>query len=61
VVVGWLPGTEADALADVLYGKIPFTGKLPYAWIADMTQVPRATLDQSDVTPLYPFGHGLSI
>ncbi|MFZ4826141.1 MAG: glycoside hydrolase family 3 protein [Phototrophicaceae bacterium] len=61
VVVGWLPGTEADALADVLYGKIPFSGKLPYTWIADMTQVPRATLDQSDVTPLYPFGHGLSI
>ena len=61
VVVGWLPGTEADALADVLYGNIPFSGKLPYTWIADMTQVPRATLDQSDVTPLYPFGHGLSI
>ena len=61
VVVAWLPGTEADALADVLYGDSPFTGKLAYAWIADMTQVPRVTLDQPNVTPLYPFGHGLSI
>ncbi|MGV2437351.1 MAG UNVERIFIED_CONTAM: glycoside hydrolase family 3 C-terminal domain-containing protein [Anaerolineae bacterium] len=39
---GGCPGTEADALADVRYGDIPFSGKLPYTWIADMTQVPKS-------------------
>ncbi len=28
----WLPGTEGDGVADVLYGKRAFTGQLPVTW-----------------------------
>ncbi len=31
-VAAWLPGTEADGIADVLFGAHPFTGKLSYTW-----------------------------
>ena len=31
-VAAWLPGTEAGGVADVLFGDVPFSGKLPFAW-----------------------------
>jgi beta-glucosidase len=31
-VVAWLPGTEGDGVADALFGRYPFTGRLPLAW-----------------------------
>ena len=42
VVAAFLPGTEADALAEVLCGHIPFTGKLSFGWAGDLSQVPRS-------------------
>jgi beta-glucosidase len=56
-VVAWLPGTEADGIADVLVGdaagqpRFDFAGKLPAAW-------PK-TPDMGDGA-LYDFGYGLS-
>ncbi|MDR1253962.1 MAG: glycoside hydrolase family 3 C-terminal domain-containing protein [Oscillospiraceae bacterium] len=32
VVAAWWPGTEADGIADVLFGDFDFTGKLPLDW-----------------------------
>lgn len=32
VVAAWLPGTEGDGVADVLFGSYPFTATLPVAW-----------------------------
>ena len=32
VVAAWLPGSEGDGVADVLFGSYPFTGTLPVAW-----------------------------
>jgi beta-glucosidase len=32
VVAAWLPGSEGDGVADVLFGDHPFTGTLPVAW-----------------------------
>jgi beta-glucosidase len=32
VVAAWLPGTQAEGIADVLFGSYPFTGKLPQPW-----------------------------
>lgn len=32
VVAAWLPGTEGDGVTDVIFGKYPFTGKLPVDW-----------------------------
>jgi beta-glucosidase len=59
IVAAWLPGTEVHAAADVLFGNVPFTGKLSYNWPRSMAQVPLSALKASDEPPLYPFGHGL--
>ncbi len=61
VVAAWLPGSEADAVADVLTGAVPFTGKLPFTWIAGMEQLPLSKLSASDDDPLFPYGFGLTL
>jgi len=32
VVAAWLPGSEGIGIADVLFGDVPFTGRLPLEW-----------------------------
>ena len=32
IIAAWLPGTEGDGVADVLFGDYPFTGTLPVDW-----------------------------
>ena len=32
LVASWLPGSEGAGVADVLFGREPFTGKLPVTW-----------------------------
>ncbi len=32
IVAAWLPGSEGDGVADVLFGDYPFTGTLPLPW-----------------------------
>jgi beta-glucosidase len=54
LVAAWLPGTEGQGIADVLFGDQPFTGKLSYSWPRSMQQIPL----QKEMDPLYPFGHG---
>jgi beta-glucosidase len=54
-VAAWLPGTEGDGIAQVLFGEYPFTGKLPLTWPRSMEQVPRNDADE----PLFPLGFGL--
>ncbi|MDR0947303.1 MAG: glycoside hydrolase family 3 C-terminal domain-containing protein [Ruminococcus sp.] len=39
IVMGYLPGTEGDGVANVLTGKVPFTGKLPMPWYSDVSQI----------------------
>ena len=60
IVAAWLPGTEGDGVAEVLFGKYPFGGKLSFAWPRDMDQIPRAALLQSSEPPLWDFGYGLT-
>jgi beta-glucosidase len=38
-VAAWLPGTEGDGVADVLFGDVPFTGKLSHSWPANDGEV----------------------
>ena len=40
LVAAWLPGSEGQGIADVLFGDLPFTGKLSYSWPQTMEQVP---------------------
>jgi len=58
LVASWLPGSEGSGVADVLFGKRPFTGRLPVSWPASVSQVPINVGDR-DYHPLYPFGWGL--
>jgi beta-glucosidase len=55
-IAAWLPGTEGDGIADVLFGDYKPTGKLSFAWPRSMDQYPRA----ADTNPLFPYGYGLS-
>ncbi|MGE5426227.1 MAG: glycoside hydrolase family 3 protein [Bacillota bacterium] len=32
VIAAWLPGSEGQGVADVLFGEYPFSGKLPIPW-----------------------------
>jgi beta-glucosidase len=59
VVAAWLPGTEGDGVADVLYGAYKPTGKLSCSWPANMSQVP-INVGDPRYAPLFPYGHGLS-
>ncbi len=58
LVASWLPGSEGMGVADVLFGKRGFTGKLPVSWPRSVAQEP---INVGDVgyDPLYKFGFGL--
>lgn len=55
VLAAWLPGSEGDGVADVLFGKHRPAGKLPFTWPRSADRVPAKAGD-----PLFPFGFGLS-
>lgn len=59
IVAAWLPGTEADGVADVLFGDVSPTGKLGHTWPRNTAQLP---INQGDASydPLYPYGYGLT-
>ncbi len=52
----WLPGTEGQGVADVIFGDAPFVGKTPFTWPASMDQLPLGSYESE---PLYPYGYGL--
>ena len=59
LVAAWLPGTEGQGVADVLFGDEPFTGRTAFTWPRFVEQLP---LDFVTLTPeevLFPFGYGL--
>jgi hypothetical protein len=58
-VAAWLPGTEGDGVAEVLFGEHNFTGTLPHSWPVSIGQVP-INVGDAGYDPLYPYGHGLT-
>jgi beta-glucosidase len=64
-VCAWLPGTEGQGVADVLFGDFDFTGKLSFSWPTAVTDEPLNTGSWGDldtkVTPLFPYGYGLNL
>lgn len=58
LVASWLPGTEGAGVADVLFGKKAFTGRLPVTWPATAAQVP-INVGDKEYRPAYPYGWGL--
>ncbi|ELS56731.1 glycoside hydrolase family 3 protein [Streptomyces viridochromogenes] len=59
LVASWLPGTEGDGVADVLYGKRPFTGQLPVTWPKSEAQLP-INVGDAAYDPRFPYGWGLT-
>lgn len=61
VIAAWLPGSEGDGIADVLFGNAGFSASLPVTWPANTQQVPvnsdGSTKDGS--RPLFERGFGL--
>ncbi|KAG6502486.1 beta-glucosidase BoGH3B-like isoform X2 [Zingiber officinale] len=58
LVAAWLPGTEGQGVADVLFGDYGFSGKLPRTWFKSVDQLPMNVGDQH-YDPLFPYGFGL--
>lgn len=52
-VAAWWPGSEGDGVADVLFGRHPFSGRLPLDWPLSMDAIP-------DGDVLFARGHGLT-
>ncbi len=59
LIAAWLPGTEGQGVADVLFGDYDPTGKLPHTWPRSMAQVPCAE-GKCEGTPLFAYGFGLT-
>jgi beta-glucosidase len=59
LIAAWLPGTEGQGVADVLFGDYKPTGKLPHSWPRSETQIPINVGDAS-YDPLFPYGFGLT-
>ncbi|KAK8645426.1 hypothetical protein V6N13_119256 [Hibiscus sabdariffa] len=59
LVAAWLPGSEGQGVADVLFGDYGFSGKLPRTWFKTVEQLPMNVGDPN-YDPLYPIGYGLT-
>ncbi|MCI1186207.1 glycoside hydrolase family 3 C-terminal domain-containing protein [Hymenobacter sp. DH14] len=69
VVLAWYPGEEGgNAVADVVFGKVSPSGKLPITFPKSLDQLPAyedyhmagRTYRYLAAEPMYPFGYGLS-
>lgn len=58
-IAAWLPGTEGQGVADVLFGDYAPTGKLCLSWARSISQIPINSGD-SNYDPLFPYGYGLT-
>jgi beta-glucosidase len=56
LVAAWLPGSEGVGVADVLFGKVNPSGKLPVSWPGSVEDLP---LDPSKNQYIFDFGFGL--
>jgi beta-glucosidase len=62
IVAAWLPGTEGDGVADVLFGAYNPTGKLSHTWPRSMAQIPinvGPSGEKPKAVPLFEYGFGL--
>ena len=69
ILNAWYPGSQGGrAVADILFGDVNPSGKLPISYPRSVGQLPvyynatevRRDYTDASASPLYPFGHGLS-
>ncbi len=58
-IAAWLPGTEGDGVADVLFGDYKPTGKLSHSWPKTQAQA-NVNFGDPGYDPLFMLGHGLT-
>ena len=58
-LAAWLPGTEGEGVADVLFGDYQPTGKLSFSWRRSMAEIAIHEGDPN-YSPLFPYGYGLT-
>lgn len=62
-IAAWLPGSEGDGIAEVLFGDYDFMGKLPHSWptsVEDFKGKYGVNFWDTSKKPLYNFGYGLT-
>lgn len=59
LVAAWLPGTEGQGVADVLFGDVFPTGTLSHSWPRDFA-VP-VNVGDPVYNPLFPFGYSIHV
>ncbi|MGE3244170.1 MAG: glycoside hydrolase family 3 C-terminal domain-containing protein, partial [Pirellulales bacterium] len=59
IVAAWLPGTEGQGVADVLFGDYAPTGKLSFTWPKSEKQIP-INIGDSNYDPQFAIRFGLS-
>ena len=58
-IAAWLPGTEGQGVADVLFGDYKPTGKLSFSWPRSNSQLPINVGDRN-YDPLFRYGYGMT-
>lgn len=59
IIAAWLPGTEGEGIADILFGDYAPTGQLSNSWPAEMASVP-VNFGDMLYEPLFRYGHGIN-
>jgi beta-glucosidase len=57
-VAAWLPGSEGQGVADVLFGDSDFHGKLSFSWPKDAN--PNVNLGDANYEAVFPYGFGMN-
>jgi len=59
IVAAWLPGTEGDGVAEVIFGDYSPKGVLSISWPRSNSQIP-INFGDADYNPLFEYGFGLT-
>ena len=57
-VAAWLPGSEGQGIADVIFGEYDFEGRLSFSWPNHATN--NFNRGDADYTPHFEYGFGLN-